>query len=142
MVKKKVVSKYLGREPDQLPVTERRAQHLSEISGVDVHKITGKKIADVHKLLKWKVDSKLLLFRRICGQLVKKNPATGEMEPVPNATVHVEETDCSFLGFFPTESCDDGTDCDLNEFLASSSITIDDLAVLASTYTGRNSHDN
>ena len=33
MVKKKVVSKYLGREPDQLPVTERRAQYLSGISG-------------------------------------------------------------------------------------------------------------
>ena len=103
-LKKKVVSKYLGREPDQLPVTERRAQHLSEISGVDVHKITGKKIADVHKLLKWKIDSKL------------------------HSVI--------------AESCDDGTDCDLKEFLASSSITIDDLAVLASTYTGRNFHGN
>lgn len=100
-VGKAAASKRLDRPPDQLPVTERRAEHLAEISGVDVKKIAGKKISEVHELLKWKLDPPLLLFRRICGQVVKKNPITGEMEPVPNATVHVEDTDCSFLGFFP-----------------------------------------
>lgn len=40
------------------------------------------------------------------------------------------------------ESCDDLIDCDLQEFLASNSIVIDDLAVLASIYTWRNYHGN
>ena len=47
--------------PDQLPVTERRAKHLAEIARVDVKKIAGRKISEVHELLKWKIDPKLLL---------------------------------------------------------------------------------
>ncbi|MGB5294027.1 MAG: hypothetical protein WBP34_03655, partial [Thermoanaerobaculia bacterium] len=102
--KKPVVSKYLDREPDQLPVTERQAEYLGELARIDSKKIVGKKIAEVNELLKWKLDPKLLLFRRVCGQVVKRDPVTGDLEPVPNATVHVEDTDCSFLGFFPGKS--------------------------------------
>ncbi len=37
-------------------------------------------------------------------ELSKKDPATGVEYPVPFATVHVEDTDTNFLGFFPAES--------------------------------------
>ena len=51
--------------------------------------------------LRWRIDPHLLLFRRVCGQVVKRNAGTGELEGVPNATVHVEDTDCSFHIFSP-----------------------------------------
>ena len=35
---------------------------------------------------------------------MKRDPATGELRPVPFATVHVLDADCSFLWFFPIES--------------------------------------
>ena len=38
------------------------------------------------------------------------------------------------------ESCDDLIDCGQQEFLASNSIAIDDLAALASTFTWRDYH--
>jgi len=98
------VSRLLGVEPDRLPVTARRAQYLAELSGVDVEKIQGKTLADAHELLRWKIDPQLTFFRRVCGQVVKRDPATGTLLPVPNATVHVEDTDCGFLGYFPTAS--------------------------------------
>src|SRR5262249_8259797 len=34
----------------------------------------------------------------------KKDPVTGIEYPVPYATVHVEDTDCSLLGYFPLKS--------------------------------------
>ena len=45
-----------------------------------------------------------MFFRRICGRVVKLDRLTGDELPVPFATVHVEDTDCSFLGFFPVEN--------------------------------------
>lgn len=93
--------KLLDLEPDRLPLTERRARYLAEKTGVDAKKIVGKPLAEVHDALRWKLDPKLFLFRRICGRVVKKDPVTGQLLPVPNATVHVEDTDCHFLGYFP-----------------------------------------
>lgn len=90
--------------PDQRLVTERQAAYLSKIASVPQKEIAGKTIAKVIDQLRWRVDPSLLLFRRICGRVVKPNPTTGDLEPVPNATVHVEDTDCSFFGFFPVQS--------------------------------------
>lgn len=94
-------SKLLNLEPDRLPMTERRAKYLAELTGVDQRSIAGKTIAEAHESLRWRIDPSLLFFRRICGQVVKKDPVTGALLPVPNATVHVEDTDCNFLGYFP-----------------------------------------
>lgn len=90
--------------PDKRKITKRQATRLAEIAHVDVKKLTGKTIASVYENLKWHVDPQLLLFRRVCGQVVKRNPGSGELETVPNATVHVEDTDCSFLSYFPSGS--------------------------------------
>ncbi|TFH66841.1 MAG: hypothetical protein E4G90_01470 [Gemmatimonadales bacterium] len=89
--------------PDERAVTERQAVHLAKLASVDVKELVGRKIAEVHERLRWKIDPVLLLFRRVCGQVVKRDPGSGELHPVPNATVHVEDTDCSFLGLFPRE---------------------------------------
>jgi hypothetical protein len=58
---------------------------------------------DVRDRLEWRLDPELLGFRRVCGRVVKRDATTDEKLPVPNATVHVEDTDCNFLGYFPPD---------------------------------------
>ena len=103
MAKKDSPARKNELNPDQLPVTKRRGIHVAKLAGLDPEKVIGRTVAEVNELLKWKVDPGLLLFRRVCGRVVRTDPVTGQVCPVPNATVHVEDTDCSFLGFFPTE---------------------------------------
>lgn len=100
MPRKRFVNKQ--QDPNKLIVTKKRAQYLAELAKVDQKEIAGKKIGEVNELLKWRIDPELLLFRRICGRVVKQD-ANGDYCPVPGATVHVEDTDCSFLGFFPNK---------------------------------------
>ncbi|MGQ0443877.1 MAG: hypothetical protein ACT4O2_01805 [Beijerinckiaceae bacterium] len=59
-------------------------------------------IADISDKFRWRIDPEILLFNRICGRVVKT--VGGVDYPVPFATVHVEDTDCSFLGLFPAEN--------------------------------------
>ncbi len=89
--------------PDRKPITETQAARLAALSGVNAKELGGRPVAEIADRLKWQIDPELLLFRRICGKVVKKDPITGLEYPVPFATVHVEDTDCSFLGFFPVE---------------------------------------
>ena len=90
--------------PDSQPITDLQAQRLAKVSGLEVKEITGLSIADIREKFKWHIDPEILFFRRICGRVVKHDAATGINYPVPFATVHVEDTDCSFLGLFPTHS--------------------------------------
>lgn len=90
-------------EPDKLPVTTRQAAYLSDLTGVASEKLAGKTHAALDDILRRKIDPELLFYRRVCGQVVRKDPGTGVLQGVPNATVHVEDTDCSFLGLFPWE---------------------------------------
>lgn len=93
-----------AEEPaDKRPVTARQADYLAAETGVAAKELVGKPIGQVHEILKWKIDPTLLLFRRVCGRVVRYEPGAGVLQGVPNATVHVEDTDCSFLGFFPVE---------------------------------------
>ncbi len=96
-------SRLLDIAPDKLPVTERRALRLARVAGVEAKKLAGKTVAEVNKLLEWKVSPELLLFRRVCGQVLQKDPVTGAENPVPNATVHVEDTDCNFISYAPPD---------------------------------------
>src|SRR6187431_2678877 len=89
--------------PDQRKVTTRQASYLEELTAVPAKELAGKQLAELEGILKWKIDPFLLLFRRVCGRVVRLDPGTGVLHGVPNATVHVEDTDCSFLGFFPVE---------------------------------------
>ena len=90
-------------DPDRRPLTEIQAQRLSAMSGVPARDLVKQSVVQISDKFKWQIDPELLLFRRICGQVVKRDPVTGVEYPVPFATVHVEDTDCSFLGLFPVE---------------------------------------
>jgi hypothetical protein len=89
--------------PDARLVTSRQAAYLAELTGVEAKQLIGRPIGELADLLRWRIDPTLLLFRRVCGRVVRVEPGTGVVQGVPNATVHVEDTDCSFLGFFPVE---------------------------------------
>jgi hypothetical protein len=90
-------------EPDKLAVTKRQAAYLSELTGVASEKLAGKTHSALDDILRRKIDPELLFYRRVCGRVVRADPGTGVLQGVPNATVHVEDTDCSFLGLFPWE---------------------------------------
>lgn len=90
--------------PDQRKLTGLQAQRLSSLSGVDANALEGLTITQIADKHRFRIDPTLLLFRRVCGRVVKTDPATGIDYPVPFATVHVEDTDCSLLGYFPTTS--------------------------------------
>jgi hypothetical protein len=89
--------------PDRVRLTLTQARRFSELTGIAVDEINGRTISELSEQLKWSVDPQFFLFRRICGQVVKKDPATGDLLPVPFATVCVYDTECDFLGLFPRE---------------------------------------
>ena len=90
--------------PDKIKLGQAQATRLSKMSGVAVAEIQGKTIAELSEGLKWKIPPEMFAFRQVCGKVVKTDPATGVDYPVPNATVHIMDTDCSFLGLFPVKS--------------------------------------
>jgi hypothetical protein len=87
--------------PDKTPLTESQATILGSLTGIDASKLQGHSIAEISTEYRWQIDPNLLLFVRVCGQVVKQDPATGGFDPVPFATVYAEETTCSVLGYFP-----------------------------------------
>lgn len=87
--------------PDQRKLTERQARRLAGVTGLDAKPFAGLTVAEIQDRFKWQIDPLHLFFRRICGRVVKTDPVTGVEYPVPFATVHVEDTDCSLLAYFP-----------------------------------------
>src|SRR5262245_19297800 len=77
------------RPPDSVPLTRLQTMRLSALTGVAVSELKGNTTAKIAEKLKWQIDPELLFFRRICGQVVKTDPATGIDYPVPFATVYV-----------------------------------------------------
>jgi hypothetical protein len=77
------------------------ARRLAALSGAPERLLAGASIADLKLRLGHVIDPRWLFMQRICGEVVRVDPATGERLPVPFATVQVEDTDCSFLGYFP-----------------------------------------
>ena len=63
--------------------------------------LVGQTVANVLDKHRWIIDPPLVLFRKICGQVVRKDPVTGVEYPVPFATVHVEDTDCGLVWYGP-----------------------------------------
>jgi len=90
-----------GLAPDRQPITALQAKRLAALTDVKAQELTGLSIAEISEKYKYRIDPGLLCLRRICGQVVKKDPATGEEYPVPFATVHVEDIDCNLLWYFP-----------------------------------------
>lgn len=90
--------------PDRQPIKPLQAQRLAALTGLKAEDVVNKNVAELSEQLKWQIDPELFLFRRICGKVVKTDPTTGVDYPVPGATVHILDTDCTFLGLFPIES--------------------------------------
>lgn len=90
--------------PDQVKLTPRQASRLGAMSDVPAKELANLTVAEISDKFRFRVDPALLFFRKVCGKVVKKDPVTGIDQPVPYATVHVEDTDCSFLGFFPASA--------------------------------------
>jgi hypothetical protein len=90
--------------PDERPVTKREAAYLASQTGVSAEELVGRPVAELSHILRWRIDPISLLFRKVCGRVVRQAPISGLIQGVPNATVHVLDTDCSFVGLFPVES--------------------------------------
>ena len=90
--------------PEHLRLGDSLAGRLAGLSGLETEELKGLTIADIAKAFPYVIDPKILFFRKVCGTVVKTDPATGVDAPVPFATVQVEDTDCSFLGYFPAAS--------------------------------------
>lgn len=88
--------------PDQLKLTPIQAERLGALSAVAAEELIGLTVTEISDKFRFRIDPMVLLFRKVCGKVVKKDPVTGIEYPVPYATVHVEDTDCSLLGFFPS----------------------------------------
>ena len=89
------------RHPDQVALTKTAAQRFGQLAGVDHEPLIGRTIAELRKDLEWIVDPSLFLFRKVCGRVVKHDPASGDDWGVPGATVHVYDTDFNLFGYFP-----------------------------------------
>jgi hypothetical protein len=87
--------------PDRRKLTATQAQRLAAVSGLEAKELVGQTVADVLEKHRWTIDPPLLPFRKVCGQVVRKDPVTGVEYPVPFATVHVEDTDCGLVWYGP-----------------------------------------
>ncbi len=87
--------------PDELRLNGIQARRLGALTGLEPAELEGKAIGALAEELRWRIDPELLLFRRVCGQVVKTDPSTGISYPVPYATVHVLDRDCDVWGYFP-----------------------------------------
>lgn len=90
----------VSNDPDKHVLTSRQAGRLAALSALPAPELAGKSLAEVSPRLARVVDPKLLIFRRICGQVVKAD-ASGQELPVPFATVTVYDTDISVLAWSP-----------------------------------------
>lgn len=87
--------------PDQLKLSELQSKRLANLTGLDTREFIGTPIGAVIDKIRWIIDPPFSFFRRICGQVVRKDPVSGVEYPVPFATVHVEDTDCNLIAYFP-----------------------------------------
>ncbi len=94
------VNEFLKLDPDRIPLGEIGAMRLAKLAGIAAKDVVKRPVAELADALRFKVDPALFLFRRVCGRVVKRM-ADGTLLPVPFATVHVEDTDCGLVGWFP-----------------------------------------
>ena len=87
--------------PDEIKLNAISAARLASLADLEANEVQGQTIASISEQLKWAIDPEWLLFRRVCGRVVKTDPDSGISYPVPYATVHVLDTDCDFWGYFP-----------------------------------------
>src|SRR5215510_2678695 len=98
------VAKIMSITPDQVPLTPQQAKRLAYVADADANQFQKLTVAQIKEKFPWDIDLDWLFFRKVCGQVVKTDPVTGDDHPVPFATVYIEDTDVNFLGYFPLES--------------------------------------
>src|SRR5437667_5259857 len=96
-----VIPGRMATPPDQLAVNGIQASRLAALTGLEAKALEGETVASLAERLRWEIDLELLLFRRVCGKVVKTDPVSGISYPVPFATVHVLDRDCDLWGYFP-----------------------------------------
>ena len=93
-----------GNDPEKFKIGTSSARRLAAMSDVPAEQLHGLTLGEATAKFRFEIDPQLLLFRKVCGEVVKTDPVTGIDYPVPFATVQVEDTDCSLLGFFPAQA--------------------------------------
>lgn len=89
--------------PADWSVTEQQVSHIQRLTnGVSEEELLGANALDLRDHLEWRLDPELLGFKQVCGRVVTYDSDADEYHPVPNATVEVQDTDCSFLSYFPS----------------------------------------
>ncbi|MGV8989701.1 MAG: hypothetical protein ACOH2H_26220 [Cypionkella sp.] len=91
-------------DPSKYVLGAASAARLAAMTDLPAEKLRDRSLSAIIDDFGYQIDPHLLFFRRICGKVVKTNPVTHVDQPVPYATVQVEDTDCSFLGYFPPGS--------------------------------------
>lgn len=86
---------------EEITPTDLQTEHLADRAGIPADELAELTLGEIRDHLEGMLDPGLLGYRQICGRVVRRNPATGTREPVPYATVHVEDTDCNFLFYAP-----------------------------------------
>jgi hypothetical protein len=79
------------------PIQVERLAQLSEIPKAELE---GRSLVELAERLRW-LEPEWLGTNRICGKVVKENPTTRVLEPVPFALVRVFDVDWSLLAYFP-----------------------------------------
>lgn len=93
----------ISNDPEKCVLTARQASRLAALAAVPAAELTGKTLGELGGRLRRVIDPKLLIFRKICGQVVKTD-ASGRDLPVPFATVTVFDVDLGLLGWSPVSS--------------------------------------
>ena len=91
-------------DPSKFVLGAASAARLAAMTDLPADKLRDRSLSSIVEEHRFHIDPHLLFFRRICGKVVKTDPVTHIDQPVPFATVQVEDTDCSFLGYFPSDS--------------------------------------
>lgn len=93
----------LTNDPARHILTTRQAERLAALASVPAAELAGKTLPALEGRLRPLLDPKLLIFRKLCGRVVKTD-ANGNDLPVPFATVTVYDTDLRLLGWSPRTS--------------------------------------
>jgi hypothetical protein len=101
-MKKSKIKLVSSADPSKFKIGASSARRLAAMSEGQAEQFLGLTLAEVAEKFRYIIDPKLFMFRKVCGTVVKTDPTTGIDYPVPFATVNVEDTDCSLLGFFPS----------------------------------------
>ncbi len=77
-----------------------QVERLAALAEVPKAELEGRGLLELTEHFRW-IEPGWLSPNRVCGQVVKENPATHVLEPVPYALVRVFDVDWSLLGHFP-----------------------------------------